>query len=218
MSPDHRQPPAPAPPPGGLGAILAAGAGARFGGGKLLAPLAGRPLLSWPVAAALAAGLDRVVVVAGAEIQTLRAALSADPRLELIHNPDHAQGMGTSLALAAGLAQARQARWLVVLLGDMPLTAPETIAAVAAAALRSPAGAAAALAGGRRCHPVAFAARHFPALARLTGDRGGRDLLAGLGDGLALVPAPAHARLDVDTPADLGRAQALLAAKRAHRP
>lgn len=202
----------PAPLPGCLGAILAAGRGARFGGGKLLAPLGGRPLVLWPVEAALAAGLSRVLVVAGADLAALRSALPDDPRLELVHNPEHAQGMGGSLALAARLALAGDAAALVTLLGDMPFITPDLIAAVAAAAVNAPAGAAAAAAGGRRCHPVAFAARHFAALARLTGDRGGRDLLQGLAGDLALAPAPEHACLDVDTPADLRQAEAILAA------
>ncbi|MFH1059081.1 MAG: nucleotidyltransferase family protein, partial [Pseudomonadota bacterium] len=196
--------------PGFWGAILAAGSGVRFGGGKLLAPLAGRPLIAWPVDAALASGLERILVVAGADLAAIRSALPADPRLSCIANPDHARGMGATLALAAGRAMAGRAAGLVVILGDTPLIAPETIAAVSLAAAQAPAGAAAAAVGGRRCHPVAFMARHLPRLAGLGGDSGGRELLAELGDGLALTPAPDHSGLDVDTPADLDRAAALL--------
>jgi CTP:molybdopterin cytidylyltransferase MocA len=49
------------------GAVLAAGAGRRFGAAKQLAPLDGRPLVQWAVdAAEAAAGLDDLVVVVGA--------------------------------------------------------------------------------------------------------------------------------------------------------
>lgn len=206
--------PAPAPAAAGFwGAILAAGSGVRFGGGKLLAPLAGRPLIAWPVDAALATDLERILLVAGADLAAIRAALPAGPRLNFIANPDHAQGMGTSLALAAAQARAGRAAGLVVLLGDMPLVAPGTIAAVSQAAARAPAGAAAAAVGGRRCHPVAFAERHLTSLAQSSGDSGGRELLAALADGLVLVPAMKHSNLDVDTPANLARAAALLTAQ-----
>ena len=45
--------------------VLAAGAGRRFGGGKLLAPWAGGALLDGALAAALAAPARRVIVVTG---------------------------------------------------------------------------------------------------------------------------------------------------------
>jgi molybdopterin-guanine dinucleotide biosynthesis protein A len=45
-----------------LVAVLAGGAGRRMGAPKPLAPLAGRPLIAWPLAAAAAARLDAVVV------------------------------------------------------------------------------------------------------------------------------------------------------------
>ena len=43
-------------------AILAGGLGTRFGGDKALVSLAGKPLISYPINAALAAGLSTVVV------------------------------------------------------------------------------------------------------------------------------------------------------------
>ena len=45
--------------------VLAAGAGSRFGGGKLLAPLEGRPILQHVLERLEIAGLHEVVVVVG---------------------------------------------------------------------------------------------------------------------------------------------------------
>ena len=71
----------PVPPrPGVTVVVLGAGAGNRVGAGvnKVLLPLAGRPLLAWSLAHALATtGVDRVVVVAApAEHDEVAAALS----------------------------------------------------------------------------------------------------------------------------------------------
>lgn len=192
-------------------AVLAAGQGERFGGGKLQAHLAGRPLLLWAVATALAAGLERVLVVLGHGAEDLRALLPSDPRLEVLVNPRRQEGMGTSLAVAARRAREGGAEVLVVLLGDQPLVAPSAVQAVAQAASTAPGGAAAAKAGARRGHPVAFTRRHFAELAKLEGDQGGRALLGRLGQGVACVPAAQASLVDVDRPADLERVRALLA-------
>jgi len=58
--------------------VLAAGAGSRFGGGKLVAPVAGRPLVAHAVTTAMASGIGWVVVVLGAEADAVEAALLAD--------------------------------------------------------------------------------------------------------------------------------------------
>jgi molybdenum cofactor cytidylyltransferase len=192
-----------------MGAVLAAGLGRRFGRPKLAVPLGGRPLLHWPVQAALDAGLAKVLVVGGPRSRWDRL-LPADPRLEILRNLKPQRGMGSSLALAAQRAQELGARVLVVLLGDMPLVSAETISQVARAALTAPAGAAAARAGGRQAHPVAFAQRHLSRLGQLRGEAGGRVLLEGLKERLALVPAPDSSLLDVDTPKDLARVRELL--------
>jgi molybdopterin-guanine dinucleotide biosynthesis protein A len=48
---------------GALGVVLAGGRGSRLGGAKPMADLAGRPLISYPLAALAEAGLDAVVVL-----------------------------------------------------------------------------------------------------------------------------------------------------------
>ena len=204
-------------------AVLAAGRARRFGRPKLAEPLGGKPLLAWAVEAALAADPHRVLVVLGpesvgdtlpagtAEWDTgkggvdLRPALPNDPRLEVLVNPHPQRGLASSLGLVARRAAEMEAGVLVMLLGDMPLVQPATIAQVARAALDSPAGAAAAELEGRPGHPVAFSRRHFPRLAGLEGDQGGRVILAELGPEVVLVPAPPQSALDVDRPADLER-------------
>jgi CTP:molybdopterin cytidylyltransferase MocA len=51
----------------GIGAlVLAAGSGSRFGGGKLLAPIGGRPVLQRVLDTIAGAGIDDVDVVLGA--------------------------------------------------------------------------------------------------------------------------------------------------------
>lgn len=197
--------------PGGVAVVLAAGSGRRFGGAKQLALLAGRPLLLWALRAALDSGLERGLVVLGGHADQVRARLPNEPRLAVLDNPDYLRGMGTSLALAARWCRQRRARVMAVLLGDQPLVAAEMVWRVAQAALDSPAGAAAALVAKRPVHPVAFAARHFEELSRLSGDHGGRGLLRRLGDSLSLLPAPEYSAWDVDRPADLAEAQRLLA-------
>ncbi len=58
--------------------VLAAGAGSRFGGRKLVAPLDGRPLIAHPVRTALDCGIGRVVVVTGSDGDEVEAALRMD--------------------------------------------------------------------------------------------------------------------------------------------
>ena len=48
-----------------LGAVLASGRGSRLGGAKATAELGGRPLISYPLVALAAAGIEAVVVAKG---------------------------------------------------------------------------------------------------------------------------------------------------------
>ena len=189
--------------------VLAAGAGSRFGGGKLLAPWRGRPLVGGAVAAALETGADPVLVVTGSDAARVGEAClaaaqrrNAGERLGLVHAEDHAEGMGASLragirALPPGL------RGVFVFLGDMP-DIPGDVASRLIAALEAGAPAAAPFHDGRRGHPVLFSAQLFPQLARASGDSGAREALAALGGDLARIPSASPGVLfDVDRPEDL---------------
>ena len=183
--------------------VLAAGSGVRFGGGKLLAPFQGRPLLAGALAVAGTPPVRAVTLVTGADAPAVAAAaLALDPRLRIIHAVDHAEGMGASLRAGVAALPA-DTRAVAVFLGDMPRVPPGVLKPLAEAIWRG-APAAAPVWRSRRGHPVIFGKALFPALLRATGDAGARDILKDLGGGLALIDAPDDGVLfDVDVPADL---------------
>lgn len=190
--------------------VLAAGAGARFGGGKLTAPWRGGALIDGALGAALAAPARSVFVVVGADrgvapaANAFAAALGQSARLVIVHAADHAAGISASLR--AGLAALpADTQGVFVFLGDMP-TIPHGLAARLARAMEGGAAASAPAFGGVQGHPVLFSAALFDALRGLGGDRGARALLESLGERLALIEAAdAGVLYDVDAPEDLVR-------------
>ena len=195
---------------GGIEAlVLAAGAGSRFGGGKLLAPWRGGVLLDGALAAALAAPVRRVTVVWGADNRVAAAASAyaaragAGDRLALVQAERHSEGLSASLR--AGVESlAADCAGVFVFLGDMPRI-PTAVLAPLAGALAQGALAAAPTFADRRGHPVLFSATLFGELIALGGDKGAAGVLDQLGEQLALVAAPdAGVLFDVDRPTDLG--------------
>lgn len=183
-------------------AVLAAGRGARFGGGKLLADLGGRPLGRHALDTALATGLP-VVWIASAGTAAL-----APPPCRVLVNPAPERGLGGSLAMGAAAARHAGAPALLVLLADMPLVSPDLIARLAAHAATGEA-AACRHPDGRAGVPALIPPALFPALEALDGDAGAGRLLRNL-PGLALITPGLHDLLDVDTPADLAHAARLI--------
>lgn len=183
--------------------VLAAGQGARFGGGKLLADLDGAPLLHWALAAAQAAAPGAVTVVTGADAVAACARLF-DADIRLVHAADHAEGMAASLrAGVASLGPEVEAAF--VFLGDMPRV-PQAVLAPLAAVVAAGAPAAAPWFDGRRGNPVVLGRGLFPAVAALTGDVGARPILQALGETVARIEAPDDGVLfDVDVRGDLER-------------
>ncbi|UGS34046.1 nucleotidyltransferase family protein [Capillimicrobium parvum] len=184
------------------GAVLAAGAGRRFGAVKQLAPLGGRPLVQWAVDAACAAqALDEVVVVVGAHGDEVRGAIRPG-RARVVSCAGWEEGLAASLRCAAGAAG--DAAWLVVTLGDEPRMTAAAIDAVVAAARSAPADVAAVRGrwGERPGHPVALRRELLHAVGELRGDAGARELLA-RHVVLEVECGPAEASVDVDTPEDL---------------
>jgi molybdenum cofactor cytidylyltransferase len=184
-----------------VGILLAAGAGARFGGDKLMHPLADGCPIAVASGRALVRALPASIAVVRPGNEALRAAL-ADVGLRVTVCAEAGEGMGASLAHAVR-ASGDAAGW-VVALADMPFLQPETIAAVAR---RLAAGAALCAPGvhGARGHPVGLAGAYRSELEALRGDAGARDILRRDSDRLELVPVDDPGALrDIDTPADLG--------------
>ena len=103
--------------------VLAAGQGTRMRSRlpKMLHPLCGRPLVGWPVAAALEAGADRVVVV-DSPANTLDGKLPQGVRCTIQPEPD-----GTGGAVRAAAAEIDPEATVLVLPGDVPLVTPAAI-------------------------------------------------------------------------------------------
>jgi CTP:molybdopterin cytidylyltransferase MocA len=191
--------------------ILAAGLGVRYraeggSGPKVLAELAGRPLLAHVADVATAAGLSPTLVVVAPELASADGATGLEePDLQLVVNPHPERGLGPSLrmglaALADGAADA-----CVVLLGDQPGIDPAVVRDVVAAWRRTGRPARARYLDGAG-HPVLLPRATWPTLGSsgaTAGDAGARDLLAGLD--VLEVEVARHAPMDVDTPADLAR-------------
>lgn len=182
------------------GLILAAGRGVRFGADKLRAPFKGRPLAGWVLEAALASGLERVVLVTR---PGLALALEAeDPRLRVVLNP--APELGQSLSIKLGLTCLEQGfSHALFLLADQPLIDAKLINKFRQLA-RDGLDLAALSEGGLLSPPALFGSRYFAELSELEGDQGGRCLLkkyAGKVYGVA--PLRPGQGADVDLPGDL---------------
>ncbi len=187
--------------------ILAAGASSRMGPGrdKLLEPVSGVPLIVHVARLALETGLRVIVTLPPdrpARLAALRGAMVAQDgaAVETLIVSDAASGMAASFR--AGVRAAWDAPALITVLGDMPDLDSTDIAAVLSAWRESPdRPVRGASAEGIPGQPVIFPASLFPALAELTGDAGGRSVLAGQDTRLILLRGQ-HAITDLDTPED----------------
>lgn len=183
-----------------LGVLLAAGASRRMGCDKLSLPWRGTTVLDATLARWTAvAEFDEILL-----IRRHHAPDGHEPRVRVLVNTDAAEGMGSSLRLAAGTLPP-DTEALVVGLADMPEISTATISALVAA--WRPLGARGIVApvfDGKRGHPVVFGAHHFAALRELSGDRGARAILQQCAADLTLVTVDdPGVVLDLDTPADL---------------
>lgn len=206
-----RPEPLPAPAPRFAALVLAAGAGTRFGGGKVRALLEGRPLVAHVLAAGRAAGLERLVLVLGRDAADVWAALlAADPGalsgVLVAVNPSPERGLATSVRLGLAAATAAPAPGgVLVLLGDQPRVRPAVIEALTAAARQAPADALAIVPAydrGGAPNPVLLLPAGWAAVASLEGDRGFGPLLAAAAERVVRVPV-GGTNPDVDTRADL---------------
>jgi molybdenum cofactor cytidylyltransferase len=183
------------------GIVLAAGASRRMGRQKLLLPVPGdRLLVCLAVERLLAAGLDDLVVVLGREAEAVGAAL-AGLSVRTVVNPRYAEGQSTSLR--AGLDALRpDTTAVVVALGDQPLPDPGLVGRLVDAFRRTGQPIIVPRYRDGRGNPVLFAAALFAELREVTGDQGGRSVIARDAGRVFDLAVDAPMPPDVDTPAD----------------
>jgi molybdenum cofactor cytidylyltransferase len=188
--------------------ILAAGRSTRMGGpNKLLAEIAGKPLVRIVAEQVLASKASHVTVVTGHQAAEVEKALRG-LKVDFVYNPDFVDGLASSVKAGIAAVPAK-ADGAIVCLGDMPLIDARLIDRLIAAFQPDSGGLIAVpVSDGRRGNPVLWSRRFFGELMTLEGDIGARHLIAKHGEAVAEVPVEGHgAFLDIDTPQALEAAR-----------
>lgn len=188
--------------------ILAAGRSTRYGGtNKLLAELDGIPIVRRVAQAALASRARPVIVVTGHQSERVAEAVSGLD-VQLVHNPNYAKGLSTSLKTGIG-ALASEADGAIVCLGDMPrIEASHIDRLIAAFAPKEGRLIALPVHNGKRGNPVLFGRALFPEMMDAEGDTGARHIIGTHADEVVEIDLGTSAIFaDVDTPEALEQLQ-----------
>jgi molybdenum cofactor cytidylyltransferase len=203
--PRERNTPDAARAPNVAAIVLAAGSSRRMGAtNKLLATVAGTPMVRRVAETALASSAAPVIVVTGHQAEAIEAAL-AGLDVTLVHNPDYASGLAGSLKTGV-TALPPDADAFVVALGDMPLIEPHHIDSLIAAFDANDRPICVPIHAGRRGNPVLWSRRYIPDMLALEGDQGARPLLEACAEAITEVPVGTDTIFaDFDTPEALER-------------
>jgi molybdenum cofactor cytidylyltransferase len=182
--------------------VLAAGSSRRFGvGNKLLTPLDGKPVLAHVLEQVALLPADTTILVVRSGDKAV-ASLADRRTVDIVENPDAADGMGSSIA--AGVRHAGDVDGVILALGDMPLIKRSTYLELLEAYRQHPEKTIfAPTLEQRRGHPVLFRRNHFDALMALTDDAGAKPILAANEATFLAVPTTdAGILVDIDAPMD----------------
>jgi CTP:molybdopterin cytidylyltransferase MocA len=186
---------------GTVALVLAAGLGSRFGGAKLLAPIAGRPVLQHVLDALAAAGPAEVVVVLGQDAADIEAAIAWRAERRVV-NPAPERGLASSLQVGFD-AIGPDAEAVLVALGDQPLVSVDVIRTLLEAPVDDARPIVAPVyADDAGRNPIVLHRPAFALVAEASGDRGLGPVLAAHPE-LVREIAVTGRNLDLDTRADL---------------
>jgi molybdenum cofactor cytidylyltransferase len=203
------------------GIVLAAGASSRMGQAKAALPLGqtGETVVARVVRTLLEGGVPDVVVVAGAHIDAVRAAMPRhEPRARVIEHPGWEQGQLSSLLAGLDAVDGPLIEAAVVTLVDVPLVRSSTVAEVIAAWRRTrapivrPADPSTSLRGGgqRHGHPVIFDRSIFADLRSADPATGAKAVFAIHRERIFNVEVTDEGAFeDIDTPEDYRRVSRL---------
>jgi len=180
--------------------VLAAGGSKRLGRPKQLLPLAGRTMIEQVLGTVMAVGVHEVIVVLGHAAAPIAEHMPSGCRLVL--NPDWESGISSSLRAGLAAVDPRTEAALFVL-ADQPHMTAEAMTRIVRAYYGTTKSIVVPVHQGTRGNPVLFDRRHFGALEALSGDLGGREVIAACaGEVLPVEMESAELFLDIDTPED----------------
>lgn len=178
--------------------VLAAGAGRRFGGDKMLADVDGQPMIR-QVATAYAELCGQLTVVIAAD-DRLERALEGLPA-DLVVN--HHAGEGIASSIRAAVTHSRSHPALMIALGDEPRVDRGLVVSVMQLWHETRAPVVVPKYEGDPGHPVLFDEATYDDLLTLTGDRGAKGLIEQYGAKVLSVDVPGPRPVDIDTTKDL---------------
>ena len=180
--------------------ILAAGAGRRFGGDKMLAEVDGMPMLRHAATAYVElCGQATVVIAPDARLHDALAGLP----VEIVENPGANEGIASSIRAAVTHSRSHPA--LMIALGDEPRVDRGLVMQVMQLWHQTRAPAVVPKYNGEPGHPVLFDEATYNDLLTLTGDRGAKGLLERYGAKVLSVDVAGPRPIDIDTTKDLER-------------
>jgi molybdenum cofactor cytidylyltransferase len=187
--------------------LLAAGSSRRYGAdNKLLAKIDGTPLIVRVATALVGAQFGEIIVVTGHDAPVLERTLKpVSSALRFVHNPQHHDGMGGSIA-AGVAALGPHINGVLIAQGDMPDVDTALIGALCQRFINCGSDRIVVpwLGEGRQGNPVLWPRRLFADLAALRGDQGAKQLIKAAGDTIERVMiSDTSAATDIDTPEQL---------------
>jgi len=153
--------------------VTAAGQGVRFGGDKMLHPVAGRPMLEHVLRAMPPERFSRRFVVLPPDAPQLTV-LAQAYGFEVVINPSPETGLSSSVRLGlAGACAGGEPDGILFAVGDQPYLRRSSVERQLAMFAAHPQNIVALATGGSRGNPVLFPRHTYKDFARISGDRGG---------------------------------------------
>lgn len=184
--------------------VLAAGAGARFGGNKLTAPVNGSPIIEY-IFDSLPVQLFHRVVAVTANPSVITAAQRHGFELAFNDRPD----LGVSRSIRLGLEPMAETDACMFCVADQPLLRQETLVGMLDA--YEPGTILIVSHNGQSGNPVIYPACLYGELSSLDGEESGKTVACRYESLLRLFHvADAHQLMDIDTRADLKAVESCL--------
>ncbi len=182
-------------------ALLAAGAGKRFGEGKLLYEVDGEPMIARALRLYASLPFAARICVTRAEAGEIRR-FAFDNVFPVAINPDPERGVGTSVAIATEAILAREPSLdgILYAVADQPFLSRESVLRLMKAFEAQPQQIVSLAFGKRRGNPAIFPADLYAELCALKEDIGGSAVIKQYPQRLMLVEAgEARELFDIDT-------------------